>query len=395
MEYFASTDITRAVILYSENKGIDARDILKDTGLERDFFFEKKHSFYPLHIDGIINRNTKKLFKDEDIGVEIGKNLYHLGVVSESLLTIAKFLGSPKFVYKQVVNQSKKFNNYINYNLKEINHSFARIETELVDYKLTTFTDCAYEEGIYKAVPTIWGLPEANVKQTRCIKNGDDTCEYVISWNNIKSIFNFFNGVKSEIGYLSKGDLEDKINLLINFDEYETGSHFRRVSKITGKLYEECSKFDSNLRDRKIIENATVFHDLGKLDVDYNILKKEGKLTSEEFFEIKNHTIYGSRYFYKNTKFSKYARDICLNHHEKWDGTGYPNQKIAKDIPFSARLVAVADVYDALRCQRSYKKAWDINSVLDFIYSQKGKSFDPKIVDSFFRIKDKFNKYYE
>ena len=148
---------------------------------------------------------------------------------------------------------------------------------------------------------------------------------------------------------------------------------------------------------------SAMLHDIGKVGVTDSILRKPAALTPEEFASIKLHTVYGAQFFENpSSEWDTLAYEIALNHHEKWDGTGYPGtiENIhAKEIvfgpgkkglliPLSARIVALADVYDALSGRRTYKDPWEEDRVLYHLRSQSGKHFDPEIVDIFFEILD-------
>ncbi|MEE1291555.1 MAG: HD domain-containing phosphohydrolase [Spirochaetota bacterium] len=139
---------------------------------------------------------------------------------------------------------------------------------------------------------------------------------------------------------------------------------------------------------RDLLYSASL-HDLGKIGIDDSILKNPSKLTDEEFVIMKKHTIYGEEKFSAILKacgqnsFLKQAAKLAGNHHEKWNGTGYPTGKKGFEIPLSARILTIADVYDALRIARSYKPAFTHKEAFDIIVSQKGTAFDPLLIDIF------------
>jgi response regulator RpfG family c-di-GMP phosphodiesterase len=146
-----------------------------------------------------------------------------------------------------------------------------------------------------------------------------------------------------------------------------------------------------------------MLHDLGKVAISDLILKKPARLDSEEFRTMQYHTIYGARLFQNQASdLDALSAEIALNHHEKWDGTGYPgkiddisqelppfgNGKQGEEIPLAGRIVALADVYDALVTHRAYKGSWSEPTTLDYIKDQSGKHFDPEVVDAFLAIYD-------
>lgn len=146
---------------------------------------------------------------------------------------------------------------------------------------------------------------------------------------------------------------------------------------------------------RDLLYGASL-HDLGKIGINDSILKNPNKLTNEEFKIMRNHTIYGEEKFSLILKacgqhsFLKLASKLAKNHHEKWNGTGYPAEKKGFEIPLSARILTIADVYDALRITRSYKPAFTHKEAFDIIVSQKGTAFDPVLTDIFIENHQKF-----
>jgi len=142
-------------------------------------------------------------------------------------------------------------------------------------------------------------------------------------------------------------------------------------------------------------------HDIGKVGIPDAILLKPGKLTDKEFEIIKRHTLLGGDAIraietqIEGKSFLKMGRQIAYNHHEKWDGSGYPAGLKGEDIPLSARIVALADVYDALTTERFYKRAYTHDKSRQIIISLKGSHFDPRIVAVFEQLEDEFNRIRE
>lgn len=197
-------------------------------------------------------------------------------------------------------------------------------------------------------------------------------------------------------------------------DPAETGAHVNRVGAYATEIYEGWAlrrghprKEINRTRDRLRI--AAILHDVGKVGISDTILKKPGKLTPDEFDIMKGHTWIGKQLFINRASdYDDDAADVALNHHEKWDGTGYPghvdenNQplpgktdargkplgKKGKEIPLFGRIVAIADVYDALCSKRVYKEAWDDEKVLQTIREGAGNHFDPELVEIFFERLD-------
>jgi two-component system response regulator RpfG len=165
------------------------------------------------------------------------------------------------------------------------------------------------------------------------------------------------------------------------YRDSDTGNHVLRMAKFSRLIAEGMGLDESRCR---LIEMAAPMHDIGKIGIPDNILLKPGKLSHEEFSIMKTHSTIG--YHILKNSHSKYislGAEIALSHHERFDGTGYPNGLQGKAIPLDARIVAVADVYDALTSERPYKKAWSSQEALDYVFDNKNKHFDPACVDSF------------
>ena len=187
------------------------------------------------------------------------------------------------------------------------------------------------------------------------------------------------------------------------FRDPETGNHIKRtqiyVKELALKL-KERSKFKDYLDDETInmLYLSAPLHDIGKVGIPDSILLKPGKLTDEEMAIMKKHTIYGSEAIAKSekkllkTSFLKYAREISISHHEKWDGSGYPYGLKGDEIPISGRLMALADVYDALISKRVYKPSIPHERVVEMIIEGKGTHFDPEVVDAFIALQGKFKE---
>lgn len=159
----------------------------------------------------------------------------------------------------------------------------------------------------------------------------------------------------------------------------ETGAHVQRVSLISellGKLYGLTEA------ETTMIKHASPLHDVGKVAIPDSILHKPGKLDAEEWEIMKKHVDYGVEILSNSKRrLILVAKEIAGNHHEKWDGTGYPNNLAGDDIPISGRITALADVFDALGSLRSYKKPWSDEEIQAEIRNQSGKHFEPKLVD--------------
>lgn len=190
---------------------------------------------------------------------------------------------------------------------------------------------------------------------------------------------------------------------LAEYRDPETGGHIKRTKNYMKILAEELKKnpkFTDVLNNETIelLYNSAPLHDIGKIGIRDSILLKDGKLTEEEFEEMKKHTILGYDSLEKASKkfgdnsFLKYAKELARFHQEKWNGTGYPDGLRGEQIPLSGRLMAVADVYDALISKRSYKPAFSHQKAVQIILEGKGQHFDPEITDAFMNIQEEFRK---
>ena len=187
----------------------------------------------------------------------------------------------------------------------------------------------------------------------------------------------------------------------------ETGGHIRRTQKYMRALANKLSdhpRFSDFLDESTILElyKPAPLHDIGKVGVPDAILLKPGRLTDEEMEQMKMHAAYGkealehSAKLYKQaggtSSFMDIAKDIAYNHHEKWDGSGYPRGISGDDIPVSGRLMALADVYDALISRRVYKPPFEQSKAVGIINEGRGNHFDPDVVDAFLEIKEEFRQ---
>jgi len=182
-----------------------------------------------------------------------------------------------------------------------------------------------------------------------------------------------------------------------------TGGHIERTQSYLGTLLDAMREQgvytdEMDSWDIKLVLQSAQLHDVGKIAIKDGILNKPGKLTAEEFEEIKKHTTFGGTVIDKikestsEQAFLEYAKVFALTHHEKWDGSGYPHRLKGEGIPLLGRIMAIADVYDALVSDRPYKKAFSHEDAVRIIMDGKGTHFDPKLTDLFYSVADEFNK---
>lgn len=172
-----------------------------------------------------------------------------------------------------------------------------------------------------------------------------------------------------------------RLGMAAEFRDEETGNHILRMSHISELLARTIGWDDD---DCELMLMASPMHDIGKIGIPDHILLKPGKFEPDEWEIMKTHaTIGGKLLDGDDSTLMRMAREIALSHHEKWDGSGYPNGLAGEDIPMSGRIAALADVFDALTSQRPYKKAWPVEDAVQLIKDNSGKHFDPQLVEVF------------
>jgi len=246
------------------------------------------------------------------------------------------------------------------------------------------------------------------------IINAMDDNNNIISFSKkVESLMLHFAGIASvalERAQITQANLFRMIRLSDLRDPVETEAHVNRVGGYAVEIYEQWAK-KHHLNQREIDKNrdilriAAMLHDVGKVAISDQILKKPGRYNPDEYAVMKQHTILGARLFQQpKTDFDEAAFQVILNHHEKWDGSGYPGYvdintlkplsgytdefgtargKKGLEIPLFGRIVAIADVYDALASHRRYKEAWDEDRIISTIKEEAGRHFDPELCEIF------------
>ena len=191
---------------------------------------------------------------------------------------------------------------------------------------------------------------------------------------------------------------------IVEFRNGESGMHVMRINMITGMLLERLAvksdKYPLSWAERSMITMASSLHDIGKIGIPEEILNKPGKLTKEEFEIMKTHSMIGADMLqslkkYQNEELLKIAYEICRWHHERYDGRGYPDGLKGEEIPISAQVVSLADVYDALVSERVYKKAFSPEKALEMIQNGECGSFNPLLLECLVDIRDRVKEEYE
>lgn len=185
--------------------------------------------------------------------------------------------------------------------------------------------------------------------------------------------------------------LINALSSVVEFRSLESGEHIQRVREFTKLLLRYLKDYfpEYGLTDNQIdlISSASALHDIGKIAIPDSILLKPGKLTKEEYTEMKNHTIYGcrllERFKQEDNEFYHYCYDICRYHHERYDGKGYPDGLVGEEIPIWAQAVSIVDVYDALVSKRVYKVPYANDLAISMIHNGECGAFSPKILECF------------
>lgn len=287
-------------------------------------------------------------------------------------------------------------------------------------------------QGTCKLVVTDWEMPEMNgldfcrAVRSQCFggyvyviiltsnKGAQDTIDgltagaddYVVKPFNPGELIMRVNTGQRIIGLETRHMAIFTMAKLAESRDKETGAHLERVRSYCRLLADELYRqgaFPGELDAAfaQLIYETSPLHDIGKVAIPDSVLLKPGKLTSEEYEVMKQHTIEGAATLqaaldqYPDAPFLLMARDIAISHHEKYNGQGYPYGLAGDAIPLSGRIVAVADVYDALTTRRSYKEAFTHEASRSIIINDSGSHFDPAIVDAFQQCEDSFIKVQE
>jgi putative two-component system response regulator len=223
---------------------------------------------------------------------------------------------------------------------------------------------------------------------------------------NAITIFNYQTKLEKMVDQKTKELVEknekmlESLATIIEYRSLESGEHIKRTCELTRILINRMKtkpEFTNALLelDLEAVVKASALHDIGKIGIPDNILLKPGKLTDEEYDIIKTHSAIGydilnSMKFETEDIYIQHCKDISRHHHERWDGTGYPDKLSGNDIPITARIVALVDVYDALVSARCYKPEFSLEKTYKILESSSGTQFQPEIVECFFEVKDEF-----
>ncbi|GGF12759.1 two-component system response regulator [Pseudoalteromonas gelatinilytica] len=192
---------------------------------------------------------------------------------------------------------------------------------------------------------------------------------------------NHLSLVQAEQLQLAHIDLIQRLGRAAEYKDTDTGEHIARMSRYSKVL---ALAYGMSEYEAEQLKQAAPMHDVGKIGIPDSVLLKPGRLNENEYEHMKQHALIGAKILENSTSpLLQLAHKLALEHHEKWDGTGYPFGLKGEEISIEGRIVTIADVFDALTSKRPYKKAWSVEEALDLLKDEAGKHFDPQLVDLF------------
>lgn len=261
-------------------------------------------------------------------------------------------------------------------------------KTYLLNGALSTDQQTGYRTKALMVIPfrnsqgEIMGAYQAINKLTECGQFSDKDMEYL-------TLASSYAGKSLESALLTNEIEETQKEIIFTMGEIgesrskETGNHVKRVAEYSYLL---ALGLGMSKEEAELLKMASPMHDIGKVAIPDRVLNKPGKLTDEEFKIMQHHTLIGYNLLKKsNRHILKTAAIVAYEHHEKWNGRGYPRGIKGEDIHIYGRITAIADVFDALGSERVYKKAWELDRILQLLKEERGEHFDPQVVDAFFR----------
>jgi len=284
----------------------------------------------------------------------------------------------------------------------------------MIELKADEFIKVLKRENILKDLlfVVVTAFDEREVMK-RCLEVGAtdfirkplDKFEFIPKLRNLINLAAHIRFQKDQMAFLSheidkavetikrrEKEIVHRLSMAVECRDTDTGNHVLRVAEYS-KLIAQNAGFDRKFTE--LIHLASPLHDIGKVAVPDRILLKTGKLTPEEMEIMKKHTIYGYRILVgSGIKLLDMAAEIALYHHEKWNGKGYPEGLKGEEIPVAARIVAIADGFDALTTRRSYKEPWSLEKAFTLIGNEAGKHYDSELVSIFLKQKEEIIEIY-
>lgn len=319
---------------------------------------------------------------------------YHILIISTEKKIINKLsilFETPKYNFELVSNplsaiQMIRENNY---HLIIINFTFSKEILQLLLNKIRLFDPFVYIMLVYnnEIIKNTLDIVK-NFDVQSCYNKDEDFKQFVINVELIANSIYEFNRINLGLDNYSTGNKSRYLSTiqvlrkLVEYKDIYTIRHSFRVSKYAVLIGKYMNLSHSDL---KILKVGSMFHDIGKISTPNNILLKNGKLTSNEYLQIKAHPLVGSHILYPTKIYNK-AIPIVKFHHERYDGRGYPSKLKGSDIPLLTRIVTVADTFDAMTSKRTYRDALPLDEVISEFKKNKGTQFDPEITNVFLDI---------
>ena len=319
-----------------------------------------------------------KLAREYEKAIDISSILLRTDADGKINYVNNKFVELTKFTKKELIGSDYR----IFKNIETENEIFKNLESLLEDKIIFN--------GILKNRSKFGKIYWINITIVPIKDDNHKTIEYMWIINDLTELFNLNEEIQS-----TQKEIIYKMGEIGETRSKETGNHVKRVaeySKLLALLY------GLDEQQANILLVASPMHDIGKVGIPDSILKKPGKLTTEEFEIMKEHSIIGYNILKdSNREILKAAAIVAKEHHEKWNGSGYPLRLKGEEIHIYGRITAIADVFDALGSDRCYKNAWEDEKIFELFRNERAKHFDPKLVDLFFdniqQFKDIRNKY--
>lgn len=264
-----------------------------------------------------------------------------------------------------------------------------RVKEKLPQIKTVMLTGHANTEGIsnainnadlYRYISKPWDKSDLLLTLGEALKSYENEKQILVHLEELQTLNKEIEDTQKEVVF--------RMGAIGETRSKETGNHVKRVARYSELL---AILYGLKHEDAQLLKMASPMHDIGKVGIPDNILHKPGKLTIEEFNIMQNHAEIGAQMLSGSQRpILKAAAIVAGEHHEKWDGSGYPKGTMGEDIHIYGRITAIADVFDALGSDRCYKEAWNLESIFELLTREKGKHFDPHLIELFFENIDKF-----
>jgi HD-GYP domain-containing protein (c-di-GMP phosphodiesterase class II) len=427
---------------YNKNQLVDIYNEFKDEGYKYNYkLIKDSNGNFEISVAKIINNNISGArigtliltFKEAYISdickqLNIGDNADVFIMNSKGKIVSSNNASkipinkeySEKELMKEILNNNKVKNNSFSLDIMGEKRLVAYNSIENCDWFIVSTIPYAYLQSESKnlmwnivfiglmclvcAVPFSFIISSSISSPLRKLKNIMDEAQsgnldVELSDNNIDEIAGIatgFNDMISSIKLLIKDNIDTQNEIVFKLGDVtearsqETGNHISRVAYYSKLI---AMKYGIPEEDAEMLKMASTLHDIGKISIPDCVLLKPGKLTEEEFEIMKTHTVIGYELLSNSSKpILKIASRIAREHHEKYNGTGYPRGISGEEIEVYSRIVALTDVFDALGTERVYKEKWEWDRIIDYIKEQRGKQFDPKIVDIFLENLDEIRE---